>query len=228
MKLYKFRSLNPPDFTLDILLKERLYCARHQDLNDPFEGLFSTIEYRGGGLARPLARPLASSLTSSLTGDKPTVVVKSLNELPSLRNVRVCSLSSEMADIRMWSHYAASHTGCAIEIDIVESPILHPVEYASGVRKLADGLDDDSPASDVLAFKTDHWAHEKEHRFITTEEYVSITGQVTAVMLGLRVSKPHREQILKIAENRFSVFSTKLNHDKVEIDKDRQLSTNPS
>ncbi len=38
MILYKYRALNSIEYTLDILLKERLYCSPYKDLNDPFEG----------------------------------------------------------------------------------------------------------------------------------------------------------------------------------------------
>ncbi len=225
MKLYKFRSLDPPDYTLDILLHERLYCARHQDLNDPFEGLFSTIEYRGGSIVRPVVRPIVRSVVRSITGGSASVVYKSLDELPSLKNIRVCSLSLGMADIRMWSHYAGSHTGCAIEINIPDNENLHQIEYATGLRRLTAGVNDNTPASDVLSFKTDHWAYEKEYRFITNEEFVPITGSVTAVFLGIRVREIHRDLILKIADNRFPVFSTKINRNTVAIEKDRRIGS---
>ena len=61
MKLYKFRSFENIEFTLDIIMNERLYCAQHKSLNDPFEGLFSTIEWKSGivrSVFRPVVRPV--------------------------------------------------------------------------------------------------------------------------------------------------------------------------
>ena len=114
MKLYKFRSFENIEFTLDIIMNERLYCAHHKDLNDPFEGLFSTIEWKGGGIIRPVVRPIVRPIVRDLQGNYPQTVFKTLDELPSLDNdTRVCSLSSSMSDVRMWSLYASGHTGGA-------------------------------------------------------------------------------------------------------------------
>ena len=125
MKLYKFRSFDNIEFTLDIIMNERLYCAHHNDLNDPFEGLFSTIEWKGGGIVRSIVQPIVRPIVSDLQGNYPQTVFKTLDELPSLGNdTRICSLSSSMADVRMWSLYASGHTGCVIEVDL-ELSLIH-------------------------------------------------------------------------------------------------------
>ena len=94
MKLYKFRSLDNIEFVLDILLNERLYCAPYSDLNDPLEGLFYTIS------------------SPSITSKKRFRRYKEINDLPVKNSdLRICSLSKGLDDIRMWSHYAAGHSG---------------------------------------------------------------------------------------------------------------------
>jgi len=40
MILYKYRSLVNFERILDIILNQRLYCSKYDELNDPFEGLF--------------------------------------------------------------------------------------------------------------------------------------------------------------------------------------------
>ena len=86
MKLYKFRSFDNIEYTLDILINERLYCSSHEALNDPFEGLFSTIKWVGGGIARPIARSIARPIARSIFGGAPIrkKEYKSINDLPSL------------------------------------------------------------------------------------------------------------------------------------------------
>ncbi len=47
-------------------------------------------------------------------------------------------------------------------------------------------MNDETPASDVLALKTEHWSYEDEYRVITNEDFVPIFGAITAVFLEIR------------------------------------------
>lgn len=40
MHYYKFRSLQNLRFFLDIIINERLYAAKYDELNDPMEGAY--------------------------------------------------------------------------------------------------------------------------------------------------------------------------------------------
>lgn len=77
MKLYKFRSLDNIEFTFDILLNERLYCANYKDLNDPFEGIFRTTRLVNLGLGLGIGIGLGSMMQrlDSGTGTRFTCVV---------------------------------------------------------------------------------------------------------------------------------------------------------
>lgn len=89
--LYKFRNLGNLKFFLDILLNERLYAARYDELNDPMEGHY-------------LIDPRNSNLIKCLRNRK--------------YQTRICSLTKDYRHTMFWSHYADSHCGCVFEISI--------------------------------------------------------------------------------------------------------------
>jgi hypothetical protein len=220
MELFKFRSFREIEFALDIIFNERLHCAPHQELNDPFEGLISTIEWKGGGLVRPLARPLARPLVRDLQGNWPQEIYKSLGELPNLdNNRRICSLSSDMTDVRLWSHYAAGHTGFAIKIkiDFDTCPQLYEVTYAPGFKKFTDEMSGETTASDILSFKTDHWDYEKEYRIITESEFFPVKEQIAGIYLGIRASEIHKEMLIRCTPKNIPIYDTQLDQTSVKI-----------
>lgn len=226
MKLYKFRSFENIEFTLDIIMNERLYCAPHKDLNDPFEGLFSTIEWKGGGMIRPIIRPIIRPLISDLQGNYPQKVFKKLSELPSLgTGTRICSLSRSMADVRMWSLYSSGHTGCVIEVEVDETEVVE-VKYAAGLQHFKEKLNEDTKAVDVLSFKTNHWQYEKEYRIVSDKEFYSIKDRITGVFLGIRTSDLHRELVLRCTPKEIPIYETKIQESTVEIKPNKALKRN--
>lgn len=106
MKLYKYRSLrNNIDFVLDILINQRLYCADHAELNDPVEGgFYESRRYSG-----------------------PVMGISIPRSIDAAESLRVCSLSAPRDLVPLWSHYADSHAGVAIEVDLPVEPPLYRV-----------------------------------------------------------------------------------------------------
>lgn len=111
MILYKFRSLSNFEHVADIIQNERLYCPTYEELNDPFEGIFLhlwTVSFRNKS-QKKFAFPI--KLEETLT------------------KTRVCSLSSSINDVRLWSYYADVHKEIVFGIDFtgIESHV-HDVE----------------------------------------------------------------------------------------------------
>jgi hypothetical protein len=104
MILYKYRSFQNIDHILDILCHSRLYCAKYWELNDPFEGLF---------LANMPVYPLLQPFI------KEHVIPKSIGDLSYIDNdnIRICSLSSSLSEVRLWSYYADGLRGIVLSID---------------------------------------------------------------------------------------------------------------
>lgn len=99
---YKFRSLNNIRYFLDILVNNRLYAARYDELNDPMEGTF-LINAHNKNIIR-------------LLRDKKY-------------KTRICSLSKDYKHTLLWAHYADGHKGCCIEIIPKNWDTLEPINY---------------------------------------------------------------------------------------------------
>ena len=98
---YKFRSLQNLKRFIDIVLNERLYASRCDELNDSMEGVY-------------LTNPSSRNIIRLLRIGK--------------YKTRICSLSEDYKHTLLWSHYADSHKGCCIEVSAVnerEQPTHH-------------------------------------------------------------------------------------------------------
>ncbi|MGB8599857.1 MAG: DUF2971 domain-containing protein [Burkholderiales bacterium] len=175
-----------------------------------FEGLFHTI--------------INPNRTNSLfgfdsAGDK-TKIVRDVDSLISeSENTRICSLSSSLSDVRMWSHYAGGHTGVAIAIDFSNTMMqVGKVTYAASLPLLNYGLLESPDAKEALLRKTDHWAYEDEYRIITKDEYFSINGKIKSIYVGPRVEKTRKALLEKIVRGKFPIRETKINEEKIIVE----------
>jgi len=210
---------------LDIIMNERLYCAPHKDLNDPFEGLFSTIKWGGSGTFGSVFGSTFGSVFGSPFGSSKKIIYRSLKELPAFdEKVRVCSLSSEMSDIRMWSHYAAGHTGLVVEIEIEENPELYKVNYSEGIQKFTEKITENTKAYELLSFKTNHWAPEQEYRIITDNDFFSISGKITNIYVGIRTKEIHASLIRHCVSSEIPIYDTKINNKLVKIVPNKRIN----
>lgn len=89
---YKYRSLRNLNRILDILINERLYAAKFQNLNDPMEGHY---QYNAD-IDRNLKEQILSERDRTL----------------------ICSLSRRSNIGLMWTHYADEGRGCCIELNV--------------------------------------------------------------------------------------------------------------
>lgn len=141
---YKFRSLQNLKRFIDIILNERLYASRYDELNDPMEGVYLTDpSYRG--------------------------IIRSLRE--EKYKTRICSLSKDYRHTLLWSHYADSHTGCCIEVSAVNERELpttvNYIEHIPVVDHMKEG-------KELLSHKSTVWEYEKEVRYFSKTSYLKI------------------------------------------------------
>lgn len=208
MKLYKYRSLEHMDHALDIIVNGRLYCPEYSDLNDPFEGLFIKMIPSRVNQFNPLntwARRTPASVDDIIT---------------SSIHKRVCSLSSDLNDVRLWSHYANSHRGIAIEIDFTDHmDDVREVQYSPKLLESGDTiLTEVADPKLVLTRKTNHWGYESEYRIITDMEYYPVHGMVNAIYCGINMPDLHRE-ILQATTSPYGIdlIETELDIENVRI-----------
>ena len=217
--LYKFRSLDELEFVLDIILYERLYCSLYTNLNDPFEGMFVSIvnsfrSMRPGPPRPPHAIPVKEKK------------YKSIDDLPiDLSNTRICSLSSDCNDVRLWAHYADSQRGVAIQIKCPDSDSkLHQVLYSETFPEFEHKNSNSLNISDILIRKTKHWQYESEYRIINHEEFYSIKDKISAIFLGPRIEDKRKELILKVISGNIPVYNTRINKENIRIEKDQRIN----
>lgn len=199
MLLYKFKSAQDALYALDIAIHERMFCAPYHDLNDPFEGQFRT-------LIADRSKGFESLFTHGFGPQDTRIVYTGLDRMPLTGPSRVCSLSEEWKDVRMWALYADSFRGMAFEFDIeAAEPELHQVSYERELPKLNIGLLMSSETIDALTHKTHHWDYETEWRFISDRKYIELPGRLRSILLGNRVSDAVREAVLKVAPSHTTV-----------------------
>ena len=149
---YKYRNLKDFERFLDVVINNRMYGAKPRELNDPMEGKFNK---------------------TNLSQDD-------FEEIRNgLKNTRICSLLTKQKDqtfpndYLMWSHYADSHNGCCIEVQITgrhnSGWAVHKVLYQNNMPSL-DGLKGNKRIQRILTVKTPIWESEHEVRAIRVYE----------------------------------------------------------
>lgn len=154
MLLYKYLSFLNLNHALDILVNSRLYCSSYLDLNDPFEGLFSATIH---------IPPRDRLKFPFFTLPESYSVTKSVSDLcdSAQDKVRICSLSSSITDVRLWSHYADGNRGFALEIDFSGlEDYVHKVIYSKELPTYGYTLLTAPSPIEVLTRKTLHWSYE--------------------------------------------------------------------
>lgn len=210
MILYKFKSLHNIEYVFDILHNQRLFCTKYSSLNDPFEGLFLAIIPIG--YISPFIKPHKYKK------------LKNIDDLTQLEHTKICSLSDNLNDVRLWSHYADGHRGIAIAIDFsnIESD-LHKVKYSTELPEFGDTILTSPMPPQVLSIKTNHWEYEAEYRIIQDKDYYPINGRIKAIYAGQRITDFRIELLKKITPEGISIYDTKLNTEKVLIEPDKLL-----
>lgn len=99
---YKFRSLNNIRYFLDILVNNRLYAARYDELNDPMEGAY-------------LINACSENIIRLLRDKK--------------YKTRICSLSKDYRHTLLWVHYADGHKGCCLEVTPKNFDVVDYINY---------------------------------------------------------------------------------------------------
>lgn len=160
--LYKYRSLDNFKNFVDIILNNRLFAAKYDELNDPMEGHYL---YRTG--------KLNTNMRNTIYNEK--------------QNIRICSLSKNNDNILMWSHYANGHKGVAIGLKIDDKNYsVRDIKYLRNLISIEDVNSIDIMS--ILCSKIDLWSYEKEVRVFTTDNSIYVNVSVEEIHLGSRMS----------------------------------------
>lgn len=172
--LYKYRSLDNFKNFVDIILNNRLYAAKYDDLNDPMEGHYL---YKNGFLDQDLKEKIYNNK----------------------QELRLCSLSKTHSNFLMWSHYSDGHKGVAIGVRIDDRRYTaKQIEYLENLRYFdnSDGLD----ALSILCCKINLWEYENEVRVFSTGGTTFIDVIVEEIHLGSKMSNQDVSFIRSLVE----------------------------
>ncbi|MBI3124779.1 MAG: hypothetical protein HYZ10_10290 [Ignavibacteriales bacterium] len=191
MKLYKFRSLQQFDRIEDILTNKRFFLSSWKELNDPMEGYFHYVIF---------------------DSDLPykNIIDQFISEKTQLR---ICSFSNTYKPILLWSHYADSHNGIAIEVTLNSRDYdsLYRVRYRKNIPEL-NFMNNPTPI-DVLTSKINFWDYEREYRVIQKTSNINI-GQITGIYFGTRTSDYNKEKVKSLIDSTIPIFDTKIDFNK--------------
>lgn len=192
--LYIYKPVS--DFTVNIFEDDRLWSAKPERFNDPFdcdlevtkgiteEDVMDTIfalHGRDRGKWPPKIANFVDSIFDSDGKFTPAERTRLDKEIQAVaddnKNSGVVCLSEVNDSILMWSHYAQNHTGICIEFartpdsPLGDSEICEPVKYSSQYPAIDFGkmlLNRDGHTMNLMMrYKADCWAYEKEWRVIT-------------------------------------------------------------
>ncbi len=180
--LYKYRSLdlNAIKHSMSIITQNRVYFARAEELNDPYEG-FARVDT--GSLRRIF--PALGCEDCEL---------EEAVRLDMRRKLRIFALSETSSSSTMWSHYADSHRGICIGFNTADMKNLEPVEYLSETPIIV-GEDAESIYKSVALRKSIDWKYEREWRAVKFDPQQLVPlpiDAVSEVILGCEISKEHR------------------------------------
>lgn len=161
MHYYKFRSLQNVKRFIDIILNERLYASRFDELNDPMEGAY-------------------------LTDERHRYIIDLLHDRKN--NTRICSLSKDYRHTVLWSLYADSHKGCCIEVSAKNNGMFAPeepveIQYTDRLPEIYEVRE----GVELLSHKSILWQYEDEVRYFSRSSYIDVN--VHQVIFGQRVTR---------------------------------------
>lgn len=185
MTLYKYKSVKHIE---DIIVNNRLYCAKFDELNDPMEWAFiSDCDAR-----------LISEHVKDTEKDK----------------WRICCLSKLEQNGLMWSIYGDEHKGVCIKVEVDETEFERDKKGDLNANKFYDDIEYcNSPKSinnlscdiiKVLFTKSEQWKHESEVRFVQklreneTSTYLPV--KIKCIYLGRRMKDEDKLYIERLCK----------------------------
>jgi hypothetical protein len=252
--LYKYRCWDNPNdshqFQRRILTDSEIYLSSAEQFNDPFDSS-TPHRYKKEDLTRDnLYKKLlivSSEQWPHLTQEQLTNIcnerinsgvfenerywkenhnsyLKSVNEILGL-----FSMSALNNNLLMWSHYADSHRGFCVGLNVdLFSELTGSICQVSYDNKFPElGLFDDSLENFLSLFTTKSldWSYEKEYRILKVnyaKKTIKLTNNcITEIILGCKMKDEHKKEIAKIIDTKFkhaNIYQSELNSEEFKID----------
>lgn len=258
MILYKYYPCN--EYTFRALSEMGLWCSPASNMNDPFDCL-GQLELSIMSNEILKAKNYISSSVSLSSYLAPLLIIEDdISFCKIINDVRInllslltfCSFSLDPFNILMWSHYADSHRGIVIELDLdnngIHNPLFQEVKYKNSLSKFdivnfiklcnainskSDGYETGAfikkyfaPYIKFLSIKTKDWKYEKEVRYWSIEKnHYKKYGykNIKSIYFGLRCPQETKTLVKSIL--RGHGVSDDVYHDiKIETDPEIRLT----
>jgi hypothetical protein len=217
MKIYKFKDLTDEkkhSHFYDIILRNSVWCAKPDSLNDEDEFRFRLDYVPSSRTAELLAQVVTKyRITNYLEphiSASFVLIHKRLEEIAApiiidlIKEARntlgIASFSMKKDDDHLWDEYGGKGNGACIEIDIPDTFInesYHPVRYVSEKVFHIDSFLEAhlykdlafNTYSNILLTKIRKWSQEEEIRLIAKRQEVNlnIDGRITEITFGPNV-----------------------------------------
>ncbi len=213
--LYKYRSLCDPH-TTEIITDLSFWFAKPDSFNDPFDCRLSEVNsHKPKDIARFIWKPelgLTKAEFKSLARKNPEftnkLAIKARNIIFGERGI--LSLSKVHDNILMWSHYASSHTGIVIALDIKKDPSFFnqplKVKYQKSYSPINTFIDHENDERSYIykmfATKSIEWKYEKEIRISKEKNalYSINPMAICGIYFGCNVSKKEKNNFIKLCK----------------------------
>lgn len=226
-QLYRFTKFDDlhPEYLEDLLVNLKLYHSLPEKFNDPFEckphwnwpktaNKVKAVRKRLARVAkdRGKKRKDADQFAAIAMRDKDKLQdAIRRSAIKNYQKLRICSYSSSIDNILLWSHYADSHKGICIEFDSTKLPtsISMKVHYQDEYPKIEYPLPSDVTGFIPVLTKSTAWKYEQEFRSILVAEaenqplndgtsFLLSRNTITNIYLGAEITDSHKEYILEL------------------------------
>lgn len=234
--LYKFRTWDPKadEHGQDILKQNILFFSSVRAFNDPLEARIpirydlAPKEYILDLLLRHVKDDFPELTDDEQLSLCHTYIAQEVHKDPgeaawrsenhhrySAKNFGIASLSEELDNVVLWSHYSDKHFGYCVGLNVrsilehrrslARSGLaidLYKVRYLNRMPKLIPSeLSDNELIVLPLTTKSNNWMYEKEFRLISLNgrgEMGFPDEWITKVVLGYNMTQQHRDEIIAV------------------------------
>jgi hypothetical protein len=216
--LYKYYSFN--EYTEAIFTHNQIYFAAPAKFNDPFDSKIDitydgTSQQRKQFLLEKLSKVLKNVRRRELVAHVKKLI-KEGKDVPQFRKalrdsvqkmrtkIGVLSLTQKRANILMWAHYAAQHTGFCLQFDSANPFFDRAVKVGyKPLRPVLNVLQHYRPQEEAekLLVKAPDWEYEQEWRIVDAVKGPGVQRfpeqALTGVILGCRISQQNKKHIIQ-------------------------------
>lgn len=240
-QLFKYRDFDEIGYSLGCLQKGSMWMSGFDRFNDPFDSTLSYIlEDKPPGilldwvtdlirrkhpeLSKVERLKLASNFANSIKSNPKVLEEFGIDQLKTIRQFGICSLSKHQAEPLMLSHYSKGHTGFCIGYHVSQlvslidrtfeesgdNITLEKISYQREYPHLNFAKSKLSGSSvkellELLCTKDMRWEYEDEYRLFyhgkVNEEWENGHQLISGVWLGCKIKNESRKAIFEILES---------------------------